>query len=158
VSDNNFLMGTIHGTNANKVATPNVNKAVEIQDGNDDVSVLTAKTTGDTQSEVVVGSQIASSSNPISGPTANSTQPGATSRELEDPSSIGQASGIVGGPNDKLPLRISPLHPREGGLIKHKADCQVGGQLQGAEGVTNVCQDTNGRKQPVGSVNFLLHV
>jgi hypothetical protein len=91
----NFLVGTIHGANNNKAATPNMNKAVEIQDNDDDVSILTTKTAGDTQSEVVVGSRVASSSNPISGPTAD-TQPGAASRGSEDPSSIGPASGTVG--------------------------------------------------------------
>ncbi len=36
-----FSVGTIHGANANKAVTPNVNKVVEIQDNNDDVSILT---------------------------------------------------------------------------------------------------------------------
>jgi hypothetical protein len=98
----NVLVGTIHGTNANKVATPNVNKTVDIQDNNDDdVSILRTKTTGDMQLEVVVGSQVASGSNPVSSPTADSTQPGSASGGLEDPSSIGPASGKVGGPNGK---------------------------------------------------------
>ncbi len=97
----NFLVGTIHGANANKAATPNKNKEIEIQDDDNDVSILTTKTTRDMQLEVVVGSWVASGSNPVSGPTANSTQPEAASGGLEDPSSIGLASGTVVGPNGK---------------------------------------------------------
>jgi hypothetical protein len=96
-----FLVGTMHGANANKAANPNVNKAVEIQDGNDDVNILRTKTAGVTQLEVIVGSRVASGSNPVSGPTANSTQPRAASGGSEDPSSIGPSSGTVGGLNDE---------------------------------------------------------
>jgi hypothetical protein len=42
-----FLVGTIHGANA-KAVTPNMNKVVEIQDNNDNVSILMTKTAGDT--------------------------------------------------------------------------------------------------------------
>ncbi len=93
----NFLVGTIHGANA-KTVTPNANKVVEIQDDRDNVSILTTKTAGNTQSKGVVGNQVASGPNPVSGPTANSTQPGAASRGSEDPASIGLAGGAVGGP------------------------------------------------------------
>jgi hypothetical protein len=96
----NFSVGTIHGANA-KTVTPNVNNVVEIQDDGDYVSILTTKTAGDTQSKVVVGSRVASDFNPVSSPTANPTQPGATSRGLEDPASVGQAGGAVGGPIGK---------------------------------------------------------
>ncbi len=92
----NFSAGTIHGANT-KTVTPNVNDVVEIQDNGDNVSILTTKTAKDTQSEVIVGSRVASSSNPVSGPTANSTQPGATSGGLEEPASVGPAGGAVGG-------------------------------------------------------------
>ncbi len=74
----NFSVGTIHGANA-KAVTPNMNKVVEIQDNLDNVSILMTKTAGDTQLDVVVGSRVAPGSNPISSPTANSTQPGAAS-------------------------------------------------------------------------------
>jgi hypothetical protein len=74
----NFSVGTIHGANA-KAITPNMNKVVEIQDYKDNVSVLTTKTASEMQSEVVVGSRIASSSNPVSGPIADSTPPGSAS-------------------------------------------------------------------------------
>ncbi len=70
-----FSVGTIHSAN-NKAVTHNTNKVVEIQDNEDKVSILRTKTAGDTQSEVVVWSRVASSSNHISGPTANSTNPG----------------------------------------------------------------------------------
>ena len=52
-----FLVGTIHGANA-KAVTPNMNKVVEIQDNNDNVSILMTKTAGDTHSDVVVGSRV----------------------------------------------------------------------------------------------------
>jgi hypothetical protein len=95
-----FLVGTIHGANA-KTFTSNVNNVVEIQDNGDDVSILMTKTAGDTQSEIVVGSWVASGSNPVSGPTANSTQPGAPRRGLEDPASVDPAGGAIGGPIGK---------------------------------------------------------
>jgi hypothetical protein len=69
-------MGTIHGANT-KAVTPNINKVVEIQDNKDNVSVLMTKTVGDTQSKVVVGSRVASGSNPVSVPTTKSTPLGA---------------------------------------------------------------------------------
>ncbi len=91
-----FSVGTIHGANI-KAATPNINKVDKIQDNNDDMSNLTTKTAGDTQSEVVVGSQVASSSNPINGPTADSTQPGAACGGSEDLTSAGLAGRADGG-------------------------------------------------------------
>ncbi len=97
----NFSVGTIHRANANKAVTPTVNKVVEIQDDADDVSVLTTKTAEETQLKVVVGSWVASSSNPISGPTANFTQPGTPSGGSEEPARVGPAGGAAGGPNGK---------------------------------------------------------
>jgi hypothetical protein len=73
----------IHGANA-KAVTPNVNKVVEIQDNEDNVSILTTRTVGENQYKVVVGSQLASSSNPVSSLTANFTPPGAASGGSED--------------------------------------------------------------------------
>ncbi len=96
-----FSVGTIHGANVNKAVTPNVNKVVEIQDNNDDVSILTTKSARETQLEVAVGCRVASGSNPISGPTANSIQPGTASGGSEDPASVGPAGGAAGGPNGK---------------------------------------------------------
>ncbi len=92
-----FSVSTIHGANA-KAATPNVNEVVEIQDDNDNVSILTTKTVGDTQFKVLVGSQVASGSNPVSGPTADSTHPGVSRRGSEDPNSAGPAGRANGGP------------------------------------------------------------
>jgi hypothetical protein len=60
-----FYVSTIHGANA-KAVTPNVNKVVEIQDNEDNVSFLTTKTLGENQYEVIVGSRVASGSNPVS--------------------------------------------------------------------------------------------
>ncbi len=95
-----FSVGSIHGGDA-KPAAPSAKEIVEIQDNKDNVSILMTKTPSGAQSDVVVGSQVASGSNPVSGPTANSTQPGAASKGLEDPASDGPASGAVGGPIGK---------------------------------------------------------
>ncbi len=102
----NFSVGTIHGTNAkaptpSAAAAPSATEVVEIQDNRDDFSILSANTASKTQSKVIVGSRVAFSSNLVSGPSADSTQPGATSGELEDPASNGLAGGAVGGPRGK---------------------------------------------------------
>jgi hypothetical protein len=93
-------VGTIHGINA-KATTPSTLKIVEIQDNEDGISILTTKTSSGVQSEVVVGSRVASGSNPISGPTADSTPPGAASGGLDDPASTGPAVRAKGGPIGK---------------------------------------------------------
>ncbi len=67
-----FLVGSIHKGNA-KAATPSTKEVMEIKDDKDNISVLTTKTMSRAQSEVVVGSWVASGSNTVSGPTANST-------------------------------------------------------------------------------------
>jgi hypothetical protein len=95
----NFLVATIHGANA--TAKPVTNEVVEIQDDEDDVSVLTTKTRAETQSEVVVGSRATTGSNPVVGPTANSTQTETNRGGSPDPTSAGPASGNAGGPEDK---------------------------------------------------------
>jgi hypothetical protein len=133
----NFSVGTIHGANA-KVVTSNTNKVVEIQDNEDNVSVLTTKTASETQSEVVVESWVASCCNPNSGPTANSTPPGAASGGWEDPTSAGPADRAKGRPIGKYSSAISPPDPREGGQQEGYVDCQVGGDLQDAEETSNV--------------------
>ena len=75
-----FSVGTIHGANA-KPSTPNTAMAataievVEIQDNNDNVNVLPSKTMSKPQSEVAVGSWVASSSNPVSGPAPTLPSP-----------------------------------------------------------------------------------
>jgi hypothetical protein len=101
-----FSMGTIHRANAktanqDAVAAPAAAEVVEIQDNNNDVSVLTLKTASEGCTDVAIGSQVASSSNPNSGPTANSTQSGTASGGSEDPASAGPAGGAAGGPNGK---------------------------------------------------------
>ncbi len=101
-----FSVGTIHGTNAkaptaSAATAPSATEVVEVQDDGENVSILSAKTASEAQSIVVVGSRVASGSNPVSGPTTNSTQPGAASGGLEDPASNGPASGAVGGPRGK---------------------------------------------------------
>jgi hypothetical protein len=75
-----FLVGSIHEGNA-KAATPSTKEVVEIKDNKDNISVLTMKTMSRAQSEVVVGSRVASGSNPVSSPTADSTQPKTASGE-----------------------------------------------------------------------------
>jgi hypothetical protein len=97
-----FSIRTIHRANAkaatpSAAASPTATEVVEIQNNKDDVSVLTTKTTSKAQSEVAVGSRIASSSNPVSSLTAISTQPGAARGGLDDPASDGLAGGAVGG-------------------------------------------------------------
>ncbi len=96
--EDNFSIGTIHGANTNAMqSSPTVNEVVEIQDNKDKVSVLTTKTIADNQSEVVVGSQVASSSNPVVGHTAKSTQTETASGGSTDPASAGPAGGVAGG-------------------------------------------------------------
>ncbi len=102
----NFSIGTIHGSNQ-KTSTPGTAaaqmaaKVVEIQEDEDNVSVLTANTSSKVLTDVAVGSRFASSSNPVSGPTSVSTQPEAASRGSEDPASDGPAGRAVGGPRGK---------------------------------------------------------
>jgi hypothetical protein len=76
-----FSVGTIHGANVKTTiqetaAAPTVTDVVEIQDGNDDISMLTSKTTCEGHSNATLGSQVASGSNLVSGPTAAPTESG----------------------------------------------------------------------------------
>jgi hypothetical protein len=99
---NNFLAGTIHGANAKtKVMSPAVNEVVEIQDNDNDVSILTTRTAANNHLEVTVGSWGASGSNPAIGPTAKPTQTKTASRGSPDPASAGPAGGNAGGLNGK---------------------------------------------------------
>jgi hypothetical protein len=96
-----FSVGTIHGasakiTNQDSAATPAATEIVEIQDSDNNVSMLTSKTTSKGSPEVTVESRVASGSNPISSPTANSTQSGTASGGLNDPANAGPAGGAVG--------------------------------------------------------------
>ena len=95
--DNDFSIGTIHGANAAKQPTPTASEVVEIQDDEDNVSVLTTKTEADTQPEVVVGSQTESGSNPVVGRTAAATQTETASGQSLDPASAGPAGGAAEG-------------------------------------------------------------
>jgi hypothetical protein len=92
--DDDFSVGTIHGANVAKQPNPTAGEVVEIQDDEDDLSVLTTKTGADTQPEVVVGCLALSGPNPVVGPTAAATQ-------TEPASSAGPAGGAVGGPVGK---------------------------------------------------------
>jgi hypothetical protein len=51
------------------------------------ISVLTSKTTREGHSNLTVESRVASGSNPVSGPTATSTQSGTASGGSKDPAS-----------------------------------------------------------------------
>ncbi len=95
-----FSVRTIHGANA-KATIPSTLDIVEIQDNKDNINVLTAKIASGAQSEVLVGSRVASNSNPVSGPTTNSTPPGATGDGLDDPASAGPGGRAKGGPIGK---------------------------------------------------------
>ncbi len=97
--EDDFPIGTILGANTNaKQSFLTANEAVEIQDNKDKVSILTTKTIADNQSEVVVGSRVASGSNPVVGPTTKSTQTETASRGSTDPASAGLAGRVAGGP------------------------------------------------------------
>jgi hypothetical protein len=95
-----FSVGTIHGTTT-KATTPSTSDIVEIQDTEDNISVLVTKTASGAQLDIVIGSRVASKSNPVSGPTANSTPPGATGDESEDPTTAGSGGRAVDGPTGK---------------------------------------------------------
>jgi hypothetical protein len=70
-----FLVGSIHKGNA-KAAMSSAKEVLEIKVNKDNISVLTTKTLSRAQSEVVVGSRVASGSNPVCGPTATLPNPG----------------------------------------------------------------------------------
>jgi hypothetical protein len=102
----NFSVKTIGGAKAktptqDTAAAPTAAKIMEIQDDDNNVSILTLKTTSEAQTDVAVGCRVAFGSNPHSGPAANSTQSVTTSRGLKDPTSAGPASGAAGGPDGK---------------------------------------------------------
>ncbi len=101
-----FSIGTIHGANKkagppSEATAPSATEIVETQDDKGTFSILSAKTSSETQSNVAIGSRVVSGSNPSSSPTADSTQPGAASKGLEDPASNGPAGRAVGGPIGK---------------------------------------------------------
>jgi hypothetical protein len=99
--DDDFSIGTIHRANAAKQPTPTAGAVVDIQDNEDNVSVLMTKTGADNQPEVVVGSRASSGSNPTVGPTAAATPTKTISRGSSDPASAGPAGGAVRGPVGK---------------------------------------------------------
>ncbi len=158
-----FSVGTIHGANtknpsADRDATVKEAEVVEVQDDEDNVSVLTTKTQGKDQPEVSVGSRIDTGPNPVSRPTAASAQAVPELGGLEDLASAGEAGGATGGRTGKYLPQFLFLHPREGGQVRRKADCSVGRHLHGAEEVSNVHQVTDSGRQPVGSNSCDLHV
>jgi hypothetical protein len=97
----NFSVGTIHGA---KVTTPTQNmvepmttaEVLEIGDINNNVSVLTMKTTSEKHTDSAVGRRVASGSNPTNGSTANPTQPRTVSRGSADPTGADPESGATG--------------------------------------------------------------
>ncbi len=101
-----FLVGTIHGANMKTTtqetaATTTMTEVVEIQDDDENISVLTSKTTSKGHSNLTVESRVASGSNPVSGPTATSTQSGTASGGSKDLASAGPTGGDAGGPDGK---------------------------------------------------------
>jgi hypothetical protein len=120
-----FSVGMIHGANA-KAVTPNVKKVVEIQDDEDNVSVLRTKTAEENQYKVVVGSRVASGSNPVSGPTANSTPPGAASGGSEDLPSAGPEDRANGGPAGNLVANNLPSESARGETTKAQCGLSSG--------------------------------
>ncbi len=100
--EDDFSVRTIHGTNAANQPTPTSSKVVEIQDNDDDVSILLTKTGVDNQPiHTKVGSRVASGFNPVVGPTADSTQVETAHGGLPDPATAGPADGGAGGPEGK---------------------------------------------------------
>jgi hypothetical protein len=101
----NFSEGTIHGTNA-RTTSNNSDKPdaaaeeVELKNDDDDISVLTTKTTGKIQNDVS-GSRAASGSTFVVGPAANSSQPETVHGGLPDPATASLTGGGAGGPSDK---------------------------------------------------------
>ncbi len=97
----NFSVGTIHGA---KVTTPTQNMAepttkaevLEIDDVDNDASVLTTKTTSEKDTDSAVRHRVASSSNPTNGSTANPTQPRTVSGGSTDPTGADPESGAAG--------------------------------------------------------------
>jgi hypothetical protein len=96
----NFSVGRIHGATT-KASIPNTANVVEIQDNEEDISVLTTKTASGVQSDVAVGSRVATNSNPISGLTAKSTPSGGTRDGLDNPSNAGSGGRAVVKPAGK---------------------------------------------------------
>jgi hypothetical protein len=80
---------------------PHQRSLFHIHHEEDNISVLTTKTTSKAQNEVNVGSRIASSSNPVVGPAAGSTQSGTAHRGPTDPPVAGSAGGGAGGLDGK---------------------------------------------------------
>jgi hypothetical protein len=102
----NFSVGTIHGTNARAVGRDTADAtaktdAVEVDDKDNNVSVLTTKTTSEAQNEVNVGSRVASGFNPVVGPAAGCTQSGTAHGGSTDPPVASSAGGDTGGPDGK---------------------------------------------------------
>ncbi len=101
-----FSVRTIHGAKAttpfqDTAATTATAEIVEIKDIDDNVSILTAKTASETHTDIAVGCQVASGSNPTSGPAANPTQPRTANEGPIDPAGTGPGSGAAGGPDGK---------------------------------------------------------
>jgi hypothetical protein len=76
-------------------------EVLEIDDVDDDVSVLTTKTTSEKHTDSAVGRRFASGSNPTNGSTANSTQPRTVSGGSADPTGADPESGATGEPGGK---------------------------------------------------------
>ncbi len=101
-----FSIGMIHGA---KAKTPTQDTAaaiaaaeiVEIKDDDNNVSVLTSKTTSKVQTNIAVGYWVATGSNPVSSPTADFTQSETASGGSKDLTIAGPASGASGGPDGK---------------------------------------------------------
>ena len=74
---------------------------VEIKDEDNDVSLLTLKTTSKAQTDIAVGCRVATGSNPISSPTANFTQSETASGGSKDLTIAGPVSGASRGPDGK---------------------------------------------------------
>ncbi len=101
-----FSVGMIHRA---KVTTPTQNMAkptttaevLEVDDVDDDSSVLTTKTTSEKHTDSAVGRRVASGSNPTNGSTANPTQPRTVSGGSADPTGADPESGAAGEPGGK---------------------------------------------------------
>jgi hypothetical protein len=114
-----FSVGTIHEA---KVTTPTQNMAeptttaevLEIDNVDNNVSVLTAKTTSEKHTDSAVGRRVASDSNPMNGSTAKPTQPRTVSRGSADPTGADPESEAAWEPGANSP-HCTPFYIHGGG-------------------------------------------
>ncbi len=104
--EDNFSVGTIHGGNTkppiqDSAVAMAAADVVEIQDDEDDGSVMTSKTIGEGGNDVNTESRVASGSSPINGPTTDTAQPMTAGGSSNKPARASCTGGATGGPTGK---------------------------------------------------------